>query len=143
MSGFCWLQGESLPVSGMVEQLMDRLIAAGVGDRPVVFICHSMGGLLVKEMLARGLSAKAPPHHSRLARNTRGAVFFACPHFGSWLADVGWKMRYVGASPAAAVLHLKPGRHLEVRVRLGKARTWCVCQLSRRVRSMDVRWCRS
>ena len=35
-----WLQGESLPVRGTVEQLLDRLTAAGVGQRPVVFVCH-------------------------------------------------------------------------------------------------------
>ncbi len=34
------MQGESLPVRGTVEQLLDRLTAAGVGQRPVVFVCH-------------------------------------------------------------------------------------------------------
>lgn len=34
------LQGESLPLRGTVGQLMDKLASAGVGQRPVVFICH-------------------------------------------------------------------------------------------------------
>ena len=33
-------QGESLPLWGTVEQLTDRLTAAGIGQRPVVFIAH-------------------------------------------------------------------------------------------------------
>jgi len=34
------MQGESLPLWGTVGQLMDQLTAAGVGERPVVFVCH-------------------------------------------------------------------------------------------------------
>ena len=51
---------------------------------------------------------------SKMAAAAAGLVTYACPHFGSWLADVGWNLRYVGAAPAAVVSHLKPGRHLEV-----------------------------
>lgn len=34
------VQGESLPLWGTVEQLTDRLTAAGIGQRPVVFVAH-------------------------------------------------------------------------------------------------------
>lgn len=73
-----------------------------------------MGGILVKEMLAKALAKNAPAHHQQLAASTAGLVFYACPHFGSNLANIGWNLRYVGASPAASVVHLKPGKHLEV-----------------------------
>lgn len=73
-----------------------------------------MGGVLVKEMLAKAFSDKAPAHHRRVADSTSGLVFYACPHLGSNLANIGWNLRYVGASPAASVVHLKPGKHLEV-----------------------------
>jgi len=74
----------------------------------------SMGGILVKEMLNKALSETAPAHHRQLAAATSGLVFYACPHLGSNLANIGWNLRYVGASPAASVVHLKPGKHLEV-----------------------------
>lgn len=33
-------QGESLPFRHTVHQLMEKLAAAGVGQRPVIFVCH-------------------------------------------------------------------------------------------------------
>lgn len=75
----------------------------------------SMGGILIKEMLAKSASEGAPRHHRALLDATAGLVFYATPHHGSWLADVGWNLRFLGASPASSVVHLKPGAHLEVR----------------------------
>ena len=68
-------------------------------------------------MLARGLAA--PPgsdsRAARIAQNTIGLATYATPHAGSWLADWGWNLRYLGAAPDPVVSHLKPGSHLEVR----------------------------
>ena len=36
----CCAQGESLPMRGTIGQLQERLAAAGVGHRPVIFVCH-------------------------------------------------------------------------------------------------------
>ncbi|KAK9804176.1 hypothetical protein WJX73_009170 [Symbiochloris irregularis] len=106
-------EGESLPLWGTVEQLTDRLTAAGIGQRPVIFVAHSMGGILVKELLVKASQPGAPKHHERLARAVGGLVFYATPHMGSWIAAWGWNLRWLGASPAASVLHLRPGPHLE------------------------------
>ncbi|GLI68116.1 hypothetical protein VaNZ11_012443 [Volvox africanus] len=109
-------EGESLPLEDNVSRVMAQLAAAGVGtgQRPVVFVAHSMGGLLVKEMLARSMdqAAEGGPH-AALAPSIRGIVFFGTPHFGNGLAAMGWRLRHVpGALPAPSLARLTPGPHL-------------------------------
>ncbi|KXZ55505.1 hypothetical protein GPECTOR_2g1054 [Gonium pectorale] len=109
-------EGESLPLEDNVSRVMGQLAAAGVGtgQRPVVFVAHSMGGLLVKEMIARSMDAaeQGAPHAS-LAASVRGIVFYGTPHFGNNMAAMGWKLRHVpGALPAPSLARLTPGPHL-------------------------------
>ncbi|ETW09562.1 hypothetical protein H310_00113 [Aphanomyces invadans] len=65
--------------------MLDALQTARIGanGRPVVFITHSMGGLLVKEMLSQATGAGLD-----IARQTVGVVFLAVPHFGANLATL-------------------------------------------------------
>ncbi|KAL6752465.1 hypothetical protein V8C86DRAFT_2754006 [Haematococcus lacustris] len=125
-------EGESLPVEVTAVALAEALRAAGCGQRPLVFVAHSMGGLLVKEMLARSLhaadqlqasslpnQASDPVGSAALAASaslvtaTRGVLFFATPHQGSGLAALGWKLRHLpGTAPAPCLAQLQPGPHL-------------------------------
>lgn len=41
-------------LEGRTEKLMNQLLAIGIGDRPIIFLAHSMGGLLVKNMIVAG-----------------------------------------------------------------------------------------
>jgi len=67
------------------QEFLEKLSEAQVGNgRPVVFVAHSMGGLIVKQML---LEAQADPARASLAENTKGVVFYSTPHNGSWLAN--------------------------------------------------------
>lgn len=95
----CWSLQE---VSSM---LLDKLIAAGVGKRPTVFVTHSMGGLVVKQMLMQAARDKSRAH---LVQQTGGIVFYSCPHFGSKLADMPWRMGYV-LRPAPTIGELRSG----------------------------------
>ena len=54
---------------------------------------RSLGGVLAKELLARGLAAEPGSAGGRIAGATAGLVTYSTPHAGSWLADWGWRLR--------------------------------------------------
>ncbi|KAK0085773.1 hypothetical protein PV326_005798 [Microctonus aethiopoides] len=64
-------------------EFVTKLVTAGVGKRPVIWICHSMGGLLVKQMLVE--EWKTGDKHN-LCKNTKGIIFYSTPHRGSQVA---------------------------------------------------------
>ena len=86
-SASAWLGG-TMPIKDRANNILERLIADGIGtQRPVVFVTHSLGGLVVKEMLHQSLSLNNP-EWEKVGRNTRGVVFLATPHTGSGGADL-------------------------------------------------------
>ncbi|KAL7127447.1 hypothetical protein ABFS83_14G253800 [Erythranthe nasuta] len=96
--------GASLPLQEVSSMLLEKLVDAGIGDRPVVFVTHSMGGLVVKQMLYQ---AKAE-NKGNFVNNTVGIIFYSCPHFGSKLADMPWRMGLV-LRPAPTIGELRSG----------------------------------
>lgn len=66
------------------EEIRRKLRKAGVGKRPVIWIVHSMGGLLVKQLL---LDAEKDVEFRSMCDNTKGIVFYSTPHLGSALAS--------------------------------------------------------
>ncbi|KAH8648214.1 hypothetical protein BGZ60DRAFT_553049, partial [Tricladium varicosporioides] len=52
-------------------------------ERPIIFICHSLGGLIVKRALVNAKSNRA---YTPIAHATFGIVFFATPHQGTDMA---------------------------------------------------------
>jgi pimeloyl-ACP methyl ester carboxylesterase len=64
--------------------LMALLQNHGIGKRPLCFVAHSMGGLLVKEILLH--AAESRTDYGEFAQAARGVVFMGTPHTGSGLA---------------------------------------------------------
>lgn len=55
-------------------------------SRPIVFVAHSLGGLVCKQAILR--SRNNPDAHLRNIFNyTKGVIFMGTPHKGSWMAN--------------------------------------------------------
>lgn len=74
--------GKSLPLKTQSRILLQRLKLAALGRRPVVFVAHSFGGLIVKEMLRY---ASSHPEYAHILNQTKGIVFYSTPHHGCYL----------------------------------------------------------
>jgi hypothetical protein len=79
-------RGGSMPLFDRAVNVLALLDNHGTArSRPLCFICHSLGGLLVKEMLRH--SRDVTRKYKYIADNTKGIVFFSTPHSGSDAAD--------------------------------------------------------
>lgn len=81
------LTGEGASLADRATMLLDFLVSNAFGSHPTIFITHSLGGLIVKQMLRR-CSDSLNPNCKRLLAATRGIVFIGTPHQGSNLASV-------------------------------------------------------
>lgn len=78
-----WL-GHAMPIQDRAINLLAQLENHSIGQRPLCFVTHSMGGLVVKEMLLHAAEGRAG--YIAFATATRGVVFLATPHIGSDIA---------------------------------------------------------
>ncbi|WP_156162869.1 alpha/beta fold hydrolase [Bradyrhizobium sp. LTSP857] len=84
----------ALVISDQAKQVLDLFASHSIGTRPIVFVAHSLGGLLVKQLLRTAVEL----HQSAwelIAANTRGVLFLATPHTGSSIASMAAKFPFV------------------------------------------------
>ncbi|XP_056150585.1 protein SERAC1 isoform X2 [Lampris incognitus] len=74
------------------RELLKKLKSAGVGERPVIWVAHSMGGLLVKKMLTDALD---DPDMNELIKKTKGVMFYSVPHHGTYMAEYSVNARFL------------------------------------------------
>lgn len=68
-------------VYGAAENLINQLslIRKECPERPIVFVCHSLGGIVVKRAI---VSAHTTDYYRSIYDSTKGVAFFATPHNG-------------------------------------------------------------
>ncbi|KAM7204215.1 hypothetical protein V8F20_003628 [Naviculisporaceae sp. PSN 640] len=71
------------------EQLMAKVTwkRTSCHGRPLIFVCHSLGGILVKAAIVESSRSPGPP--ADLAQSCRAIFFFGTPHMGSSAAQYG------------------------------------------------------
>ena len=94
--------GRAMHLKELAENLLDTLHENGIGDRPIVFVTHSLGGLVVKELLLQ--SKNRGGNHGRVANQCLGVVFLATPHDGAHIADLVQRLKVI--RPSRAIRHL-------------------------------------
>jgi len=91
VESFRW-KGATMPLVDRATNTLALLDTYEIGERPLVFITHSLGGLLVKQML-RHAQDFGDPRWQAIVEQTKGIVFLSTPHSGADLAS--W-MNYLG-----------------------------------------------
>ncbi|CAL1526995.1 unnamed protein product [Lymnaea stagnalis] len=109
----CPYEQDKRTIEGRSKELMKKLQLAGVGSRPIIWIGHSMGGLIIKNIISLGENES---QYSKFSSQTRGVLFFSVPHHGSSVVDVMMYAKYLlfpsvevqelhTSSPKLAALH--------------------------------------
>lgn len=77
--------GEGMALPDRAGNLIPTMLYYGIGSRRTIFVCHSLGGLIVKQILRHSVNM-AIPEWRAIADSTLGVAFLATPHAGSDLA---------------------------------------------------------
>ncbi|KAI1172686.1 Alpha/Beta hydrolase protein [Nemania sp. FL0916] len=70
----------------LCERLYDKREDVNFKETPIVFVGHSLGGIVIKQALSL---AEDDPELKSIATDTKGIVFFGTPHRGSDAAQWG------------------------------------------------------
>jgi hypothetical protein len=89
--------GEGTSIMDLGSLIADGLICRETAAPKTLFICHSLGGLVVKQML-RKCSDSADKDFNELGRSCVGVAFLATPHQGSNFASTLKTIMSNGAS---------------------------------------------
>ncbi|MEM8949142.1 MAG: tetratricopeptide repeat protein [Pseudomonadota bacterium] len=97
--------GEAMALQNRAKEVLTVLELDDLGSRPIIFVCHSMGGLVAKHLL-RTASDMSKPEWRLIRDNTRHVLFLATPHAGADLATLIDRFGKL-FKPSAAIQDLK------------------------------------
>ncbi len=100
--------GQGMSLQDRAGQVLDRmrLDKRFRGERPIVFVCHSLGGLLAKQILRQAHDNAGNADPESISRRTAAVLFLATPHHGADLATLVDNFSAI-FGPTASLMALK------------------------------------
>ncbi|CAL8077560.1 unnamed protein product [Orchesella dallaii] len=111
-TGFCPVETTKRSLQERADELLEKLKAAGIGERPIIWVTHSMGGLLTKSLLCQ--AAVSSKDYQNMCKNTKGIVFCSVPHIGSYIALANTSRRYIFMPTVEAIELTNYGHNLSL-----------------------------
>lgn len=98
-----WFGSHGMPIEDRAQNLLNKLLnedvsTGRIGSKPIIFITHSMGGLMVKQIIVRSLSQKQADIR-QLVDHIRGIVFCGTPHRGAGVAKLAKALSHSFRTP--------------------------------------------
>ncbi len=81
-----WAKKE-MDLHARASSLLEHMVSAGIGKRPIVFVCHSLGGIIVKEMFRAAVESQDEDWIA-LSAQLKLVAFLATPHKGADIAAI-------------------------------------------------------
>lgn len=99
-TSFAKLEDKSLELLNALSAKRNETGTSLSGRRPIVFICHDLGGILVKKALILAHECPSDPDYKDISDNTKAIVFLGVPHNGIdsaiWANLAGKTLRRAG-----------------------------------------------
>ena len=102
-SSSAW-SGDTMPLKERANNVLNLFVQYDIGKLPIGFVCHSLGGLLVKRLLYNA-SLSLNEDWKKITKQTRYIVFLSTPHSGSSIAN--WLQYLELLRPTVSVKELK------------------------------------
>jgi pimeloyl-ACP methyl ester carboxylesterase len=98
--------GTAMPIQDRARNVLEALLSEReLKGKALAFVCHSLGGLVIKQVLRVADGRRSDATARALVDSVKGVVFFATPHSGS--TDATWFDRLRAITwPSASTLDL-------------------------------------
>jgi len=70
----------------LVNDLAMNRTSHGASNRPLVFVAHSLGGIVCKKAILFSRQKHDEPELESIFKSTKGIIFMGTPHCGAWMA---------------------------------------------------------